>query len=393
MNLIFFKGRTETADFYTHQLLMAAEKKQVSTYMVDYNNPATFRSDDFYNLLRSGDCTAILFEDIGLAFTDADGNNIWKEHHIPVYSFLLSYPTDSPAYLEEPPADLTLIIPDQSWATSISKHFPHIKGTVFMPGGGTFEPVSAGDTKPLPMNQRDIDILLVEDCEPERGNNYPQFDFLDDKGATFFIDCVSSLISSPDKYAEDVVREYFETDKEDCTAEQLETLILPHASKIAQTAHRFLLQEAVRSLDQAGIAIEVYGKNWESPDYVYSDAIHLHPPVSPSEAGKLMGRAKITLHFMPGYKQGADIRFFDILLNGSVCISTTNEYTERRFKDSTHMVNFDKNNPNQTIADIRYLLSHEDAAVRISSKGTAVAARDTWEQRFNRLMDLIQKKD
>lgn len=389
MNLIFCKGRNVSADYYTDQLVQATLKKQLACHVIDYNDPSTYTSIEFQNTIASGDCAAILFEDIGLHFEDQDGRNLWQAHQISVYSFLLSNPTEPLTFLENPPAPLKLLIPDQTWEQTLHKRFPAVEEFIFLPGGGTFEPISSGQLTPLPIADRDIGILCAEDCEPDIGRTYPEFDFLQNNGVDFFTECIRRQIENPDLYADAVIRSYFSEGSESCSDEHINDLINNQSSRITRVAYRFLRQELIRALEEAGLTVEIYGSDWESPDYIFRDNIHLHPKADPAEINRLTGRAKLTLHFMPGFLKGTDIRFFDILQNGSVCIATTNEYTDRRFKDGIHMIRFDRNNPNQTVADIKYLLSHTQRASEIASKGFSVSERDTWEQRLNRLLNLI----
>lgn len=389
MNLIFFSGYNDRADYYTSQLIAAAEDAHISYYTVDYNNLSTFTSSVLTDYIASGDCAAVIFDDIGLMLNDENNSNFWASHQIPVYSFLLSYPIGSPSYLLSPPAELHLLIPDQSWESNMQKRFPCIKNYLFLPCGGTFEPVDNTCSALVSYADRSIDVLCIEDCEQIHDENSPSYTFLKNNGQDLIQYCIAQQIAEANRSTESIIQAYFHAENETCTLEQMEQVLHELTPIVSQTARRYLQQETIRQLDQAGLAVEVYGSFWESPDYIYSDHIHLHPSISRKDANRLTGQSKISIHFMPDYLQGADARFFEILANGAVCIATTNEYTKRRFKDGTHMVNFDKTNPNQLVADIRYLLTHESVAEKIANKGCAQATRDTWRQRLNRLMELI----
>lgn len=391
MNILFVKGKDAFADYYTDKLISSAEASGAEFYIVDYKDPTSFISDEFTDFINKDKVKTVSFDLSGLDISDEDGNIIFDKYDIPLYS-ILSKPVIAYKDLLLQAGDKThVIVSDKNDELYIEKNFSNVKNILYLPLGGSFEASEDGMSNPLDFEKRDIDVLFAFSCDDDYTGKDPKIEFLGEDSSDFFVKTELALVETPYKTVETVIREYCRTLKDKLSEEQISELIEKYSDHIRGGANRFNKQELIHRLDTAGIEVQVYGNNWESSKYIYSENIHIHEPLSPREANIMTGRALIAVNFLDHYKNGANARFFDNMLNGAVCISDTNEYTDRRFKDGKQMVKLDILNPNQTLADIQYLLSHKDRAKEIAKSGCEAAQRESWDRRFARLMELISK--
>ena len=124
----------------------------------------------------------------------------------------------------------------------------------------------------------------------------------------------------------------------------------------------------MKALDDAGIKVDIYGDHgsWSDREIVFSDRITVHPRIPNKEVNRLVGNSKISLSFLPWYKRGTSEKPIDSMLNGAVCVCDHSDYLENNYIDGQNIVYFDLNNPDQLAAD------------------------DTWENRFQILIDTIK---
>lgn len=391
MNILFVKGKESFADYYIDKLISSAKASGLGFYTVDYKDPTSFISDEFTDFINKSDVKAVSFDLAGLDISDEDGSIIFDKYDIPLYSVLSKPALACKDLLLQADNKTHIIISDKHDELYIEKNFPNVKDILYMPLGGCFEAEENGESKPLDFEKRDIDVLFAFSCEDDFNGEDPKIEFPGINSIAFFTDTQVMLAEAPYKTVEGVIREYCGALENKLSEEQISELIEKHSDFIKSSVDRFNKQELIHRLDTAGIKVQVFGDGWESSKYIYSENIQIHEPLSPKEANLMTGRARIAVNFLGHYKNGATARFFDNMLNGAVCISDTNEYTERRFKDGKQMVKLDILNPNQTLADIQYLLSHKDRAKEIAKSGCEAAQKESWKKRFARLVELISK--
>ena len=148
-------------------------------------------------------------------------------------------------------------------------------------------------------------------------------------------------------------------------------------------------QKMIRVLDEAGLSIEIYGRNWDAPDYNPSEHIHIHERISSEECNEKIADAKITLNCMPWYKRGSSERPFNTMLNGSLCFIDASEYLLERFEDGKEISFFDIQKPEELAQKLKYYLEHLDEAQEIADRAyDIVKENDTWECRLKTILKM-----
>ncbi len=155
---------------------------------------------------------------------------------------------------------------------------------------------------------------------------------------------------------------------------------------------RYFKLEGIKTLDNEGVHVDVFGDGWEDDDYQFSENITFHGRIKVEELMSIIGRAKISLCFIPWFKKGCSEKNFDSMLNGALCVTDRSEYLEKNYRDGYNVVYFDLNDPAQMAADIKWLLQNPDEAEIIARRGYNTAKENnTWECRFEVILQKMKE--
>lgn len=379
-NLIFVTGRDGRQDDCIRQMIDSAQSLGADTYVIDFRRINTFRGEAFHAFLSRPGCAMITFQGNAMILNDGD-ENIWEKHHIPVYSFMEQLTAEDAKLLEKPVRDMCVLAADRQMAGMIHHLFPGIRGVCFLPFGGI---ASSGN------RLKTMEVLIAGDCERERSAFYEKIDYLDEEGVTMITTCVAEMINNPGLSAADAIQWYFRDGKESCTEEQLRELLITVRQDIEETVNRFFKQELVQALDRAQVPLTICGKGWESPEYIFSESTNINPAVTADEKRRLFEKAKISVIFSPECHDGCFSDLPSAMLGGSLCVTESNPWLTERYQDGKHLIYMDHSNPNQTVADIQYLLSHPERCTEMARAGRKLAQQhDTWKSRLSRILDLM----
>ena len=104
----------------------------------------------------------------------------------------------------------------------------------------------------------------------------------------------------------------------------------------------------------------------------------------------MIGNAKISLCFIPWYKNGCSEKNFDSMLNGCLVVTDRSGYLTENYRDGDNIIYFDLNNPEQMAADVKWLLDNIPQAEAIAERGFETAKEyDTWECRFEKVLNVM----
>ncbi len=380
MRIVFAKGMLETMDYFTDQMVAACEKNNIDHYVIQINEISD--PIGLFAFLNEPDCVALLFNQIGL-WLAVDNENIWKHFGVPVYDFIVDHPRNFSEWFDDPVCDLRVIVLDNDHERFIRRFFPKIKEVYFMPDGGN-EVDGARE-----YDDRDIDVLYVGSCQ-ERVDSFPIIQFLPDGGGLLYQSAIKSMIEDPELSTEAAIDNYVSQYAPDLQYDELKNININFAIYIETFTRRYFKQLGMRALNEAGIEVEVYGDNWEDPDYKFGENIHIHNRVSSEECNRLAGCAKIGLNFMPWFKEGCSERVFNNMLGGAVSVTDTSRYLIENYTDGKDIVFFDMRYPQQLVEKVRWILSNPMEAKEIAKAGYKHAKEtDSWEQRLKSFIDWV----
>lgn len=383
IRFIFTKGALEVLDYFTDQVMRGAVRHGIETYVVDISRPETYNTTSFIEYISKGNCAVFMFNQVGLLLTGQDGANIWEMYDIPVYDFIVDHPRSFSDSFLSPVRTLHVLTPDTDHAAYIKRFYPAIRDVHIMQHGGTEEPPV------YTYEERDIAVLYVGDCQDVP--RYPDIPALLGEENAFYTFCCTKLLEDTERTTEGVIEQYLAENGRQLPDSEIRQIIQIAAASVERTARRFYKQAAMQALDRAGIPVEVYGNFWTDENHTYGRHIHFHGRIPSAECNRLIGHARICLNIMPWFKNGSNERIYNTMLNGALCVIDESAYMKKRFQDGRELVFFNMERPEQLAADIRWLLEHPVEAAEIAKRGKAAVCHDTWADRFDELLFILEE--
>ena len=382
--LIFFYCPLDALRYFMDELAKCAGERGIDYLIADVSDPDSYKISKLDGFLSDKVPTFMFtMNQAGIMLFDKDGN-YWKKRGIPVFDFIQDHPRNYEDVLFNPPCDIKAICLDQNNIKFIKRFYPGIKDIFFMPNGGT-------EVRGfIPFKDRSIDVLYMGGCQqPVEG--FPKINGLPDDGIPFFMEVLEKLKTNSHLTTEEAIEEWFSERNIPVSEDVLLTLNLSAAPYIENAIRRYFKLLGMHALDKAGIHVEIYGgDSWVDSKNPFSDNIHINPRISSSELNSIISDAKISLCYIPWYKKGCSEKNFDSMLNGALCVSDKNMYLSEHYNDRENIVFFDMNAPDKMVADVKWLLEHDEEAERIAHNGYLTAGKyDTWKVRFDYFVDEI----
>ncbi len=144
----------------------------------------------------------------------------------------------------------------------------------------------------------------------------------------------------------------------------------------------------LRSLDQAGIKVDIWGNNW--PDNMFKNHV-IHPAVSYNEMNRIMTQAKIVLD-LGFYEDGSHERIFTAMLSGAVALAMENNYHQENFTDNEDIILYKFPEFNKLPIRLSGLLENDEKRMQIAEAGRIKAEQNhTWQHRAKTVLDYVNE--
>lgn len=385
--LIFSKGRIDTLDRFTDELIAASEKRGLACLALNSGDDAVMIAEKIVNfhMAMDGEVAAILFNNVILSIC-YDGESLWDRLQIPVYDILVDHPVNYDAHLRNPIGQLHAVLIDRKHEAFVREVYPQVRHTHFVPLGG------AEQTGHKPFADREIDVLFTGGGHDERP--YPRIPFLPEDGAAMYREVMREMFMNPATVTEEAVRRYVGNAGLELSGQEMLELYDKAYYSCEWNARRHYQLEIMKQLDSAGIPVTIYGGYWQDDLQKFSGSIRIAERVPIEECIRLPGNAKICLNIMPWFKDGAHDRIFDAMINGAVSVTDTSDYLLERFEHGRELVFYELNDLPQLTENIRWLLDNPDQAERIAQRGYMTAVLyDTWEKRLEKLLSFMEGEE
>ena len=373
--LIFVTGVFDTLNYFSKMLCMAADRIGIEYCVIDIDAQSEFLQQELMEYKKSAECIAIVFN----MRCDA---KVWEECEIPVYDILVDHPRRFTDYMDNIINNLTLIVLDRAHVEYVKTHFPKVQNVFFMPLGG------ASEGEEIPYGDRVIDVLYAG--SNNFSSNFPILNSFPDDGEEFYRSALDVIIEQPDLSGEDALKLMGVSRQIDYSVPEWKEQVWKIADALEQNARAVYKKEMMKKLSESGISVDIYGNNWENPDYSYHENIHIHDGVSSKEINQITGNAKISLNSMPWFKDGAHDRIFTAMLSGAVSVTDPSRYLIERFENARDIIFYDLTNMDVMVDNIKFLLEHPKMAAEIADNGRKKAEQnDTWDCRIQDLLEII----
>ncbi len=389
--VIFLKGVLSVLDYFIDHMAEGMEDACV----LDISESTFGQKLSELDAQIDGTTDVIMFNNVGLNLgivRNGVEENYWEFKGVRLHNIYVDAPIWYKNELAYNLKCMQVITVDRYHRDFLRKYFPTCASAEFIPHGG----VRLSDAEQIPYAQRPIDVLYVGTRRDPSANQL--YASLSPANKEIFDGIRGILMKHPHMTPEQVFEMYMEELGAAPTQNAaLEFLYILYAEAL-DDVRSFYQGWVIETLAAAGIPIEIYGGgNWEEIAQRYPDKIHVHAMITPEECIKNMCRSKITLNILPWFKYGAHERIYNAMLNGSVCVSDTSEYLEKKFNNGEDIILYELNQPENLVERVQKVLQNSDYAESILENQKKKTAHSTWadrlcnilQQRFNEEQDFV----
>lgn len=319
----------------------------------------------------------------------------------PFYAYIVDHPLYHHERLRARLKNYHVFCVDSSYAEYVRKYYPQIQSADIIYQGGTGGRRPQGEVS-APFEEealRDSVVFMGTYRDLEEVTN--EISRADETVQGVVCGMIEAMLDEPsltlEGSLEKVLREAGITLS---LKDFADTMNAAHfADKYVRTYYRKLV---VKCLVEKGIAVHVYGKNWEKlkSECQHPENLMVHGPVGYLEALKIYEEALIVLNIMPWSKNGIHDRLLNAMLSGAMVVSDESSYLKKHFKTfpagecaekmgtekaeelTEELVLFSLAHIEELPGCIAALLSNRRAVEKMAENAEKkVSMEDTWEQR------------
>ncbi len=395
---IFWRGVLDTLDLFEEELIRAAREKGHECLEVDATNPKEYQKQILAFAEEKID-GVVSFNQIAYRVELTPGKNLWEELNIPFFNILVDHPFHYQSMLAGMPSTTVMFCIDRKHIEYIKKYFKNINKIYFLPHGGTesLRNDSKDSSNKIPWEDSSIDVLyagnlsrfVAEGLIPDLAS-IEKFDALD-----LCQKALEKLTSQPEYTLEEVVEECLKTQGVCLSADELREAI-GQMRFLEAFAVSFFREMAIRTLLDAGIKVDIYGKGWEQCEWAKHPNLRLHEPISPRQVLEKMADSKLVLNTMTWFKDGSHERICNGLLQEAVVVTDESCFAMERWENGKDLCFFSLERISELGEIVKSILNNPTRAKEIAAHGYKKAReQDTWKQRWDEIEQiqvLLEKK-
>lgn len=405
--IVMFTGGVETLEYFARQMAIQFEKMGYLVFFYDLRDEE-HSAKKLRKFIRAGETVLVTFNFQGLekemgVYKEGVGY-IWDGYKIPCYNIAADHPYFYHDRLSDLPRDYHHISIDRCQEAYFKEFYPEFRHEGFLPLAGTRLEHGMQDGLcsvcadgaddgifEQELREKHYDVILT--------GNYtklsffePYINWINDEYAQFYREIIRELIEHPHQTVEQVALVHCEREM----GKEPNDLLRIAFSKmifIDLYVRNYWRGEAVRTLVNAGIQVDVVGKGWEElEDVDCSKNLHIHPQTDSLTCLQMIQQSKVSLNVMPWFKDGAHDRVFNSILNGAVCVSDTSKYLCEELKEGEGVCYYDLEHIDELPVKVTQLLQDEARMQDIVSRGKAkVLDKHTWAQRAVQVVEWIER--
>ncbi len=384
-----FTGGVETLEYFAKQMGKEFVANGMAVFYYDLKNQdeSTRKVRKF---IKVGETILITFNFQGLSREDGvytlSKGYIWDEYKLPCYNIAVDHPYYYDMQLNGLPEKYVHISIDRLHEQYFKEYYPEYKSGGFLPLAGT----NLYENQPLPdMDTRDIDVLFPANYVPlSLCESYVHK--INEEYAAFYQRIIDELMENPDKSIEEVAIAHTRREVGEVTDDEMRK-ILGKMIFIDLYARNYMRGKVVKTLAEAGIKVNVIGKDWEKLECKNKENINITQFSDSITCMKAMRKAKVVVNVMPWFKDGAHDRVFNAVLNGAVSVSDKSKFQMEELEEGCGVVYYDLREIDTLPDKIKELLADKEKLAEIVHKGYEKAsADDTWKERAKKMKDIAK---
>lgn len=381
--IIFIKHAVETLGYFSEQLASAFWQRGYDCYFIDY--------DRLYESLNGlggfavrGHSALITFNFIGLGdeeiFRDEAGRFVWDAYEMEYLNILVDHPFYYHARLVHPLPRMKLFCVDREHVSYVERFYPK-QNVSFLPLAGNGSLTSGSKEAVIPYEQRAYDLVFTANYVP-LAPLAQRISAQEPEYRIFYQGILEDLLSDPVQSMDQVFERHIKEelggvpDGELCGA-------MAGMAVIDLYVRTYFRGEAVRTLAEYGIKVDVFGAGWEELSCKKPQNIVRHGgQVTSERCVEAVQNARLSLNLMPWFKDGAHDRIFTAMLQQTVTLTDDSRYLREQFADGRELKYFSLKEIGALPEIVSALLRDTQALEEMAVRGRKKALTShTWEQR------------
>lgn len=381
--IILIKHAVETLGYFSEQLASALWQRGYDCYFIDY--------DRLYESLNGldgfavrGQSALITFNFIGLGdeeiFRDEAGRFVWDAYEMEYLNILVDHPFYYHARLVYPLPRMKLFCVDREHVSYVERFYPQ-QSVSFLPLAGNGRLTFGAKEAVIPYEQRVYDLVFTANYVP-LAPLAQKISMQEPEYRIFYQGILDDLLSDPLQSMDQVFERHIKeelgyvSDGELCGA-------MAGMAVIDLYVRTYFRGEAVRTLAECGLKVDVFGAGWEELSCKKPQNIVRHGgQVTSERCVEAVQNARLSLNLMPWFKDGAHDRIFTAMLQQTVALTDDSRYLREQFADGRELKYFSLKEtaalPEIASALLRDTQVLEEMAVLGRKKALA---SHTWQQR------------
>lgn len=384
-----FSGGVETLTYFSKEMAREFEQRGYLVFFYDLQGEKA-QAKRLRKFIKPGETVMITFNFQGLekepgVYCEREGY-LWDAYRVPCYNIAVDHPYYYHDRLRDLPRRYYHISIDKCQEAYFKTYYPEYESLGFLPLAGSRYP---GE---IEGRERPTDVLFAGNYTPPSFCE-PYINGINEEYAAFYRGIIEELIAKPNQTVEAVAKKHCERELGSVSKEDFR-LVLHKMIFIDLYVRNYYRGEVVKSLAEAGIAVDVIGKGWEDLECGRPENIRIHPQADSETCLKEWGRAKLSINVMPWFKDGAHDRVFHSILNGAVCLTDKSKYLCEELKEGEGVCYYDLERLGELPEKVKGLLQNQEQMKEIIAKGEVkVKHEHTWKQRAETLETWVLKTE
>ena len=384
--IIMFIGGVETLEYFSYRMGEEFERMGYAVFYYDLKNEEK-SAKMVRRFIKVGETVLVTFNFEGLekeegVYQDGIGY-IWESYGIPCYNIAADHPYYYHDRLSDLPKDYHHISIDKCQEQYMKEFYPEFHCEGFLPLAGTEIDENCG--------QREIDVIMTGNFTPTSFCE-PYINWINDEYAAFYRGIINDLVTNPNQTVEAAILRHCEREMGKTPYDEMR-IAMHRMIFIDLYVRNYWRGEVVKTLVDAGITVDVFGKGWDELECEHPENLRIHPQTTSIECLKQIQNSKVSINVMPWFKDGAHDRVFNSILNGAVCVSDKSKYLCEELKEGEGVCYFDLEYLELLPEQVRKLLKDESLRQELIENGKQLVQKNhTWVQRARKVAEWFEEK-
>lgn len=298
-------------------------------------------------------------------------------------TMLMDHPMIHHERMKNPYPYILVLSPDYHHVRYLEEHYPNIWCEGFLAHAGN----QAKTLRPYRERTKNVSFMGSYLAPQRVWQDMEQFP---PQMETVLKDCARQMLANTELTLEQSVRQVFS--KQGIQGEISGfTDIMAEFRIVDRYVRSYFRDKAVRTLVEAGVAVDIYGDGWQNMKVGNKEMLRLHERVDFEESLDIVADSKISLNVMPWFKEGSHDRVYTAMLCGAICLTDSSSYLTEQCEDGEHLVYYSLEEMERLPELVKSVLEDDARAETIAKQGQKLAReRHTWRHRGMEVLDYLR---